>query len=43
MMATFRYADDKFKVYAERARLREKGIRVSDDLTKRQNKSLIAA
>ena len=40
MMATFRYADDKFKVYAERARLREKGIRVSDDLTKRQRKKL---
>ena len=38
MMANFLYTDDKFKVYAGRDRLREKGIRVSDDLTKSQRK-----
>lgn len=33
---TFRYSDDKYRIYKGRDKLRENGIRVSDDLTKRQ-------
>ena len=41
MIATFRYSDDKYRIYAGRDKLREKGIRVSDDLTRRQRKKLL--
>ena len=40
MLVTFRYSDDKFRIKAGRAVLRERGIRVSDDLTLRQRKQL---
>lgn len=37
---TFRFDDDKFKVYKGRDALRKNGIRVSDDLTRRQRAEL---
>ena len=40
MIATFRYSDDKYRIYGGRTKLRENGIRVGDDLTKRQRKKL---
>ena len=40
MLVTFRYSDDKFRIKAGRAVLRERGIRVSVDLTLRQRKQL---
>ena len=40
MLVTFRYCDDKFRVYDGRDILRKNGIRVSDDLTKRQRQKL---
>ena len=36
----FRYDDDKPKIFAGRAKLRDQGIRVSNDLTVRQRKEL---
>jgi hypothetical protein len=36
----FRFEDDKAHVYAGRSRLRDKGIRVGDDLTARQRRCL---
>lgn len=40
MIVTFRYSDDKFRIYSGREKLRERGIRVSDDLTQRQRQQL---
>ena len=40
MLATFRYSDDKYRIYAGRDKLWGNGIRVSDDLTKWQRKKL---
>ena len=40
MIATFRYSDDKYRIYSGRYKLRENGICVSDDLTRRQRKKL---
>lgn len=36
IIVTFRYDDDKFRVFSGRDKLREVGIRVGDDLTKHQ-------
>ena len=33
IIVTFRYSDDKYRIYDGREKLRENGIRVSDDLT----------
>ena len=40
MLVTFRYSDDKSRVYDGRDKLSENGIRVGDDLTKRQRQKL---
>ena len=40
VIVTFRYSDDKFSIYNGRDSLRNKGIRVSDDLTPSQRKEL---
>ena len=40
MLVTFRYCDDKFRVYDGRDILCKNGIRVSDDLVKRQRQKL---
>ena len=40
MLVTFRYSEDKFRIYAGRAVLRDQDILVSDDLTLRQRKQL---
>ena len=40
MIVTFRYSDDKYRIYDGREKLRENGIRVSDDLTIRQRQKL---
>ena len=42
IVVSFRYSDDKFRVYAGRDTLRYQGIRVSDDLPLRQRKQLKA-
>ena len=40
IIAKLRYDDDKFKIYKGRSELRKYGIRVGDDLTKRQRDKL---
>lgn len=40
IIMSFRFDDNKSKIYEGRDKLREKGVRVSDDLTRKQRQSL---
>ena len=40
MIVTFRYSDDKYRIYDGREKLRENGIKISDNLTIRQRQKL---
>lgn len=40
VLVTFRFDDDKFKIFKGRDILRNNGIRISDDLTRRQRQKL---
>ena len=40
MIVTFRYSDDKYRIYDGREKLRENGIRISDNFTIRQRQKL---